>query len=89
MARTTFVLAVWLLAGSVGVLGYQALTLYFYDNWPAVSLAAAWDALGGSLLWEPGGRWPMEMPLVLLGVVFSYVMFFVSDLLRGRSGRQG
>ena len=50
MARTAFIAGIWVLAASLGVLGYQVLTLYFYRDWPAVSLGYAWQAFAD--LWH-------------------------------------
>ena len=102
MARATFVLGIWVLAASLGILGYQALTLYFYHDWPAVSLAFGWKTFFNNFWWPFFGdigqirspslldalTWLGTVPLVVGGVVLSYVLFLISDSLRGRAGRR-
>ena len=96
MARAAFVLGIWILAAALGVVGYQVLTLYFYEQWPSVSLDTGWqDVLGTwQMLWNISARdtpdalgWFGRVPLVLAGIVLSYLLFLLSDSLRGRSAR--
>jgi hypothetical protein len=102
MARATFVLGIWVLAASLGILGYQGLTLYFYHDWPAVSLAFGWQTFFNNFWWPFFGdigkihsgylldvlSWLGTVPLVLAGVILSYALFLISDSLRGRGGRR-
>jgi len=100
MARAAYIAAIWILAISLGILGYQGLTLFFYESWPPVSLGYGWDevlfcwhAVFGSFM-QPhfpdlpdGLGWVARTPLVLAGIVLSYVLFLLSDSLRGRAAR--
>ncbi len=48
MARFLFLLAIWILAITLGILGYQALTWYFYQSWPQVSVGFSWQEVRSS-----------------------------------------
>jgi hypothetical protein len=98
MARTIFVLGIWTLAASLAILGYQVLTYYFYQYWPPVSLASAWQEVVGAwqLIWDIPSHpvhdedltWLRQVPLVPAGIILSYGFFLLSDVLRGRFGRR-
>ncbi|MGA7383182.1 MAG: hypothetical protein WBW81_00310 [Methylocella sp.] len=94
MARTAFILGIWVLAASLGILGYQGLTFYFYQQWPPVSLGFGWRLIFGDVQLIPyrslldALNWLGKAPLVLAGVILSYALFLLSDGLRGRSGRR-
>ena len=93
MARAWFVVAIFALAATLGIIGYQSLTYYFYGAWPSVSAGYVWSTLFGPI--APVGwtwidyliAWIASLPLVALGLVFSYALFLVSDLFRGRDAR--
>jgi len=98
MARASFVIGVWILAGSLSILGYQALTYYFYQHWPPVSLATGWQEVvsGWQTVWDMPSQppdetymvWLRRVPLVPAGIILSYGLFLLSDTLRGRIGRR-
>jgi hypothetical protein len=94
MARKLFVLGVLVMASASGVLGYQALTYYFYDNWPAVSCAYIVTTAFGKFP-EASWHWANEaliqigrLPVSIIGFAISFLLLLVSDVLRGRAGRQ-
>jgi hypothetical protein len=90
MARKLFVLALFLLAGSVGVLGFQALYLWRIGSWPSVPVAFVWDSLLGTssvgqwLPFHQAGRWLGGLPVTAAGIVLAYLVFLASDTLRRR-----
>ena len=96
MARFATILGIWLAALSLGILGYQVLTFYFYDNWPPVTVAYVWGVLFDPLPAEGGGwtgavsGWFGRLPLLAVGIVFSYLCFLIGDSLAqpGASYRQ-
>jgi hypothetical protein len=98
VARTSFVIGIWVLAASLSIVGYQVLTYYFYQHWPPVSLATGWQEVVGAwhLVWdmppnppdEEGLTWLRRVPLVPVGIILSYGLFLLSDVLRGRLGRR-
>lgn len=94
MARTAFILGIWVLAASLGILGYQGLTYWFYQQWPPVSLGLGWRLVFGdsplisSRTLLDATSWLGTVPLVLVGIILSYALFLLSDSLRGRSGRR-
>jgi len=82
------------MASACGIIGYQALTYYFYGNWPAVSFHYVFEELFGDfpiLEW----RWENDLlafvgklPISLVAIVLSYMLLLLSDMLRGHAGRQ-
>ena len=90
MARKLFVLAVLLVAGSIGVLGYQVLDYWLEGGWPPVPLQSVWDSAFAALpgaRFLPGGdiwRWLGGVPVSAAGIVAAYVAFLASDSLRRR-----
>jgi hypothetical protein len=94
MARKTFVVGIFVMAGALGVLGYQCLTYYFYGAWPAVSVAYVWGELFGA--WPTLGwhwinglfQWIGRLSFVAFCIATSYVILMLSDAMRGRSSRQ-
>jgi hypothetical protein len=94
MARKIFVLGIFAMAASCGVIGYQALTYYFYGDWPATSFEFVFGKLFGAfptLEW----RWENELlafvgrlPVAAVGIALSYALLLMSDLLHGRNRRQ-
>ena len=93
MARAWFVLAIFALAATLGIVGYQSLTYYLYGSWPAVSTGFVWSKLFGpigTIGWSWADylvHWAAGLPLVALGVIFSYILFLLSDAVRGRDAR--
>ncbi len=89
MARKIFVLGIFMLAAACGVIGYQILTYYFYQNWPSVSFQFVYNALFGDLptfgpQWENDAvRWIGNLPVSVVGISLSYLLLFLSDVLRG------
>ncbi len=91
MARKLFVLAILLLAITLGVLGFQTLQYLKVGDWPSVSVAFVWDSLFGATPglthWLPFNRvwhWLGGLPVTLAGVATAYLAFLASDLLRAR-----
>lgn len=94
MARKIFALGIFVMAIALGVIGYQALTLYFYGNWPAVSVQFVYGELFGEFP-VVGARWTNRMlagigqlPVTAVGILLCYLLLLASDLLRGRDGRR-
>ena len=94
MVRKIFVLGIFVMAASCGVIGYQALTYYFYGNWPSASFGFVYGKLFGAL---PTLEWRWEnellallgrLPVAAVGIALSYALLLMSDLLRGRTRRQ-
>jgi hypothetical protein len=93
MARTWFVVGIFALAATLGIVGYQGLTYYFYGAWPPVSTGFVWSSVFGPI--APVGwtwidyliGWIAGLPLVVWGLVLSYGLFLASDLFRGRDAR--
>ena len=82
------------MAAACGVIGYQALTYYFYGDWPSVSFEFVVQKLFGSF---PIATWPWanqllitigKLPVSVVGLAASYSLLLVSDLLRGAAGRR-
>ena len=94
MARKVFVLGIFTMASACGVIGYQALTYYFYGNWPTVSFHYVFSELFGDFpvlewRWEKDLlTWVGRLPVSAVGIVLSYLLLFISDLLRGQGRRQ-
>lgn len=90
MARKLFILAIFLMAGSIGVLGYQVGAYLIEGGWPAVSLQFIWVTLFGPIpntQWMSLGRvwgWFGAVPVTVAGVVAAYALFLISDTLRQR-----
>lgn len=91
MARRLFVLAVLLLAGSIGVLGFQFLRYLQIGDWPSVSVEFVWQALFGGMpgvaRWLPFDgvwHWLGGLPVAVAGAAASYLAFLASDILRLR-----
>ena len=85
MARKLFVLAVFLVAGSIGVVGFQVLDYLIGGTWPAVPLQV-FGVLPGAQ-WLPSGpvwRWLGGVPVSLAGMIVGYFVFLASDTLRQR-----
>lgn len=90
MARKTFTAGIWILACSLGVLGYQSLTYLIYGTWPAVPVNVLWSKTIGDI--PHFGGWIVDgligavtsWPLVGIGIVLSYSMLLWSDVLRRR-----
>lgn len=82
MARKWFLLGLFLLAASVGVVGFQVLYYLIVGNWPAVSIAL----VSGTLLdgHAPGWRWLGVVPVSIAGGILAYLAFLLSDTLRRR-----
>ena len=94
MARKIFALGIFVMAAALGVVGYQALTLYFYGNWPPVSFQFVYGELFGDL---PVLRFTWandilavigKLPVSVFGIVVCYLLLLASDLLRGRDRRR-
>ena len=82
------------MAVACGVIGYQALTYYFYGNWPTVSFAYVVGEVVGDF---PTARWGWlnaglaalgKLPFAAVAFVVSYLLLLASDLLRGEGRRQ-
>jgi len=82
------------MAAACGVIGYQALTYYFYGHWPGVSLDFVVEQVFGEF---PILAWPWanrllsaigRLPLSVVGFVASYFLLLISDLLRGDARRR-
>jgi hypothetical protein len=91
MARKLYVLAILLLAGSIGVLGFQSLRYLDDGLWPSVSVAFVWDSLFGPTPWAtnwlPLGQfwhWIGGWPITVAGICAAYLAFLASDILRVR-----
>lgn len=91
MARKLFVLAILLLAGSIGVVGFQTLQYLRVGDWPGVSVGFVWDALFGAMpgiaRWLPfdgAWHWLGGVPVAVAGLAASYLAFLASDILRLR-----
>lgn len=85
MARKLFVLAIFLVAGSIGVVGFQVFYYLIGGTWRAVPLQV-FGVLPGAQ-WLPSGplwRWLGGVPVSLAGLVLGYLVFLVSDTLRQR-----
>ncbi len=93
MARKIFALGIFAMASACGVLGYQALTYYFYGYWPAVPSYYVFGKLFGGLP-VVGWHWVNDLlaligtvPVAVVGFVISYILLLVSDFLRGEARR--
>ena len=90
MARKLFVAAIFLLAASLGVLGFQVLYYLKLGVWQSVPVQIVWDAVAGplpSIRWAPlgaAGRWLGALPVTVMGVALAYLVFLASDMLRRR-----
>ena len=90
MARKLFILAIFLMACSIGVLGYQVWYFLLQGNWPAVPLQAVWVPLFGPVpntQWMALGRiwgWFAGVPTAAAGIAAAYAAFLLSDTLRQR-----
>ena len=88
MARRLFILAAFLLAGSVGVFGYQFFYYLIEGSWPAVPLEFIVVSLFGAMpdiQWAWLGQamhWLGEVPVTVAGLVLGYTAFLLSDTLR-------
>ena len=94
MARKIFTLGIFVMAVACGVIGHQALTYYFYGRWPSVSFEYIYAAVFGplpALQWHWANNMLMgigKLPVAVVGFALSYLLLFVSDLLRGQANRQ-
>jgi hypothetical protein len=86
MVRRVTILGIWLAALSLGILGYQLLTYYFYDYWQPVTVEFIWGKLFNP--WPTasgwiGGitAWFGRLPLLAVGIAFTYLCFLVADSL--------
>lgn len=88
MARRFFILAMILLAGSIGVLGYQFFDYLIDGSWPAVPIHFILVSLFGNM---PDIRWTSldhvlswlgEVPVSVAGMILAYMVFLLSDTLR-------
>ena len=93
MARKIYALGIFTMAAACGVIGYQALTYYFYGNWPSVSFEFVVGKLFGGL---PERKWSWandllvsigKLPVSVVGFAASYLLLLVSDLMRGAARR--
>jgi hypothetical protein len=90
MARKLFTLAVFLMAGSIGVIGYQIGYFLLRGSWPHVVLQAMWVPLFGPIpdtQWLELGRvwnWVGDLPIAAAGIAAAYTAFLISDTLRQR-----
>jgi hypothetical protein len=88
MARSLFILAAFLLAGSIGVFGYQFFYYLIEGNWPAVPIEFAVVSLFGAMPnihWMSLGRvfnWLGGVPISVAGLVLAYTSYLLSDTLR-------
>jgi hypothetical protein len=88
MARKFFILAIFLMAGSAGVLGYQVGNYLIVETWPAVPLHILWTTFFGVM--SESQRMPLgwvwarlgAVPLMVAGIVVAFVCFLISDTLR-------
>ena len=90
MARKLFVLAVLIAAGSVGAFGFQLISYLEKGAWPSVPVGYVWEHLVGSpsivqrLPLQPAWHWLGGVPVTILGLSASYLVFLASDILRRR-----
>ena len=90
MARKLFVLALLLLAGSIGVLGFQVLYFVRVGAWQSVPIGDVWNSLFGKISmaqWLPfqsAWQWLGGVPVTVVGVTAAYLVFLASDTLRRR-----
>jgi hypothetical protein len=94
MPRKLFVLAILLLAVTIGVFGFQTLQYLKVGEWPSVSIEFVWESLFGTMSnaarWLPLSavwHWLGGLPVTVAGLVVSYLVFLASDLLRLRETR--
>jgi hypothetical protein len=93
MARRLHLIGVWLLALSLGVLGYQLLHYLFNGTWPPVSVQYVWMLVLGDFpmpnwaLLQLPIRWVISVSLVGLGLILAYAAFITSDILRRKQFR--
>jgi hypothetical protein len=93
MASKIFTLGIFTMAAACGVIGFQALTYYFYSRWPMVSFHYVYSALFGDFpvmgwQWENDLlRWTGKLPVSVVGIAISYLLLFIADLLRVSPGR--
>ncbi len=90
MARKLFVLAIFLTAASIGVLGFQLFSYLKSGAWPVVPMGYVWDQLFGSTAlarWLPLPRvweWLGGVPVTIAGITAAYLVLLASDTLRRR-----
>jgi hypothetical protein len=86
MTRALFVLGLLLMAGGVGVLGYQLATFWIMGDWPAVPVRFVWSVLvrAGEARW---GGWVGSVPVSVALLASAYLALLASDQLRQRFGR--
>jgi hypothetical protein len=88
MARRLFILAMILLAGSIGVLGYQFFDYLIDGSWPAVPVHFIVASLFGDMPdvhWMSINHvlsWLGEVPVSVAGMILAYMTFLLSDTLR-------
>ena len=82
------------MAVACGAIGYQALTYYFYGNWPNVPFDFVVTKIFGGfpmLGWPwANGLWVAigQLPASVVGLIMSYSLLLLSDLLRGDARRR-
>jgi hypothetical protein len=90
MARKLFVLALFLLAATIGVLGFQVFYYLKVGTWQSVPVQEVWDTLFGTLpiaQWAPlhgVWHWLGGLPVTVAGITAAYLVFLASDTLRRR-----
>lgn len=81
MARKLYVLAIYLMAASIGVIGYQVGDYLIDGTWPSVPIQVTWLTFVGPVsgfrqpalerLWH----WFGNLPAVAVSMVLAYVFF--------------
>lgn len=87
MARKLFILAIFLLACSIGVFGFQILQYLRVGDWQGVSVQFVLRALFGPVSWlpfDPAWGWVADIPVTVAGIAAAYLAFLASDTLRLR-----